>query len=165
MNGPQECDHRQDLFAPFAGKQDCMRRLLTFTVVLILPAIAAFAQTTYPDGKLPNQNQGKAALAPAAPRNPVSSEPALDQLHDALRKYHDPHDAYLSIAQLGNEESVPLLLERFRLDHGTSEPPSQAMVGFVCTQLHLVDALRSITNTDKGMYYPRWAARAEANRR
>jgi WD40 repeat protein len=38
------------------------------------------------------------------------------------------------------------------------------MEGFDCAQLHLIDALRSITNSDQGMHYPRWAAWWQKNK-
>lgn len=62
---------------------------------------------------------------------------------------------------------MPLLLERLRLDYGESEPipPPGVKFGFVCTQVHLIDAIRSIANTDQGMFYPRWEKWWEANRR
>ncbi len=61
---------------------------------------------------------------------------------------------------------MPLLLERLRIDYGNSEPapPPYVGLGFVCTHVHLVDALRAITNTDQGMFYPRWSTWWEANR-
>ncbi len=99
---------------------------------------------------------------------PAYKEPNLAELREELRQYPEPHDAYLALIELGNEETVPLLLDRLRLDYGASEPaplPPGKMYGFICTQGHLIEALRSITNTDQGMYYPRWAAWWEANRK
>src|SRR5207253_6008263 len=62
-----------------------------------------FAQTPYVDEKSPNQ---------------VRKTAALESLHDILRKHSNLHDEYLEIAAIGNEGSVPLLLERLRLDYG-----------------------------------------------
>jgi hypothetical protein len=96
--------------------------------------------------------------------NPAADR-ALRGLHEALRQppgLSDAarHDAYLSLIGFGNEQTVPLLLERLRIDYGATEPvpPPGKQLGFICTQGHLVDALRSITNTDQGMFYPRWKA-------
>ena len=90
----------------------------------------------------------------------------LEELHKVLRNSREPHDAYLTAEEIGNEETVPLLLDRLRLDYGPSEPPVTPgkVQGFICTQIHLADALRSITNTDQGPNYPRWAAWWAANR-
>lgn len=110
------------------------------------------------------------AVATAQPTQPQdlskrdqSTDRALRRLHDILRQPPGPndaarHDAYLSLIGIGDEETVPLLLERLRIDYGTTEPvlAPGLKLGFVCTQVHLVDALRSITNTDQGMFYPRW---------
>ena len=90
----------------------------------------------------------------------------LEQLNAAIEKYPDSHDAILSVTAIGNEHTVPILLHRYREDYGVTEPtlPPGLIQGFVCTRVHLVDALRTITNTDQGMYYPRWAAWWEANK-
>jgi hypothetical protein len=98
--------------------------------------------------------------------------------HDALMRYREPHDLYLKIVGIADETTVPFLLHRLREDHSATEPgPSQSFdpltsepllterpFGFVCVHVHLVDALRSITNTDQGMYFPRWQEWWEANR-
>ncbi len=54
-----------------------------------------------------------------------------------------------------NEETVPLLLERLRQDFWASEPshPSGTGMALDCAQVHLIDALRAIINTDQGMFY------------
>ena len=129
-----------------------MRRPLTSIVMLVFSAVTAFAQTTYVDEKSPNQ---------------VRKTAALESLHEILRKHSNLHNEYPEIAAIGNEESVPLLLERLRLDYGSLQrggDPSGIGVGFDCAQVHLVEALRAITNTDQGMYYPRWLSWWEANR-
>jgi hypothetical protein len=129
-----------------------MRKPLTSIVMLVFSAVTAFAQTPYVDEKSPNQ---------------VRKTAALESLHDILRNHSNLHDEYAEIAAIGNEESVPLLLERLRLDYGSSQrggDPSGIGVGFDCAQMHLVDALRAITNTDQGMYYPRWLSWWDANR-
>jgi len=128
-----------------------MRKPLTSIVMLALSAATAFAQTPSVAENLPNQAWKTAAL---------------QRLHDTLRNQSNLHDQYLEIAAIGNEESVPLLLERLRLDYGSLQhgDPSGVGVGFDCAQVHLVDALRTITNTDQGMYYPRWLSWWEANR-
>ena len=111
----------------------------------------AFAQTPSVAENLPSQARKTAAL---------------QRLRDTLRNHSNLHDEYLEIAGIGNKESVPLLLERLRLDYGSLQhgDPSGVGVGFDCAQVHLVDALRTITNTDQGMYYPRWLSWWEANR-
>ena len=96
-----------------------------------------------------------------------SSSADLLRLHERLRNPKgDPHDDYISAIYIGNEETVPLLLERLRQDYGATEPTPRPgfIAGFVCTQVHLVDALRTITNTDQGMFYPGWARWWETNR-
>ena len=89
----------------------------------------------------------------------------LPQLHEVLRNVPEPHDAYVRAVDIGDEGTVPLLLTRFRLDYGASEPKEVpgTVRGMICTQVHLIQALQSITNTDQGDYYPRWAAWWEAN--
>ena len=128
-----------------------MRRRLASIVILAISAIPAFAQTQYVQRQSSNQ---------------IRQTAALERLHDALRKHSNLHDEYLEIAGIGNEESVPLLLKRLRLDYGSSQPgeSSGIGVGFDCAQVHLIEALRAITNTDQGMYYPRWLSWWEANR-
>ena len=128
-----------------------MRKPLTFIVTLAFSAVTAFARTPNVDKKSSNQVQ-KAA--------------ALERLHEILRTQSNLHDVYLEIVGVGNEQSVPLLLERLRLDYGSLQlgDPSGTGMGFDCAQVHLIDALRAITNTDQGMYYPRWASWWEANR-
>jgi hypothetical protein len=129
-----------------------MRRALTSIAMLAFSAVTAFAQTPYVEEKSPNQ---------------VRKPAALERLHDILRNHSNLHNEYAEIAAIGNEESVPLLLERLQLDYGSLQrggDPSGMGVGFDCAQVHLVDALRAITNTDQGMYYPRWLSWWEANR-
>jgi hypothetical protein len=107
------------------------------------------------------------------------------QLHASLRGYRQPHDTYINVMALADETTVPLLLERFRIDHPGAAPrpepepePKPAPVdsfpyplgpvnpvvsnrylpGFACVHVHLVDALRYATNTNRGMYFPEWKA-------
>jgi hypothetical protein len=94
---------------------------------------------------------GAAALAAQTPTS-------LEKLHQILRTEEKPHDAYI-YADRGNEETARLLLQRLQLDYGDPDPlPPGTPGGFVCTQLHLIDALSQITNTRPGMYYRDWAA-------
>jgi len=98
---------------------------------------------------------------------PFRMPTTLPELHRILRTSAGPHDAYLQLPETGNEQTVPLLLDRLRLDYGVSEPvevPGWGQ-GIICTQGHLIDALRAITNTDQGYYYPRWAAWWKANQK
>jgi len=126
-----------------------MRRLLA---VLCLELLVAF--------NCPAQNHATQNGASAAPQ--VSREDLLKSLHDDLQRHSNLHDTYLYLASIGTKETV-LLLERLRLDYGAHEPPPGMVMGFDCAQGHLVDALRAITNTDQGMFYPRWKAWWDAN--
>ena len=138
----------------------CVRGLWA-AVILFFAAMEAQSYAFLANGGFPRQRtkNSKHVLQSV-------QAPTLEQIHDHLRKYSGLHDDYLYAATLGNEETVPLLLQRFRLDYGPLEPapPPGTIPGFDCSQVHLVDALRSITNTDQGMYYPRWAAWWEANK-
>jgi hypothetical protein len=125
-----------------------MRRLFESVVVVVF-ILAQPAQSR--DRSKPRDNaQGKYVL----------------RLNERLRNPKgDSHDDYASAIYIGNEQTVPLLLERLRRDYGATEPipPPGRQFGFVCTQVHLVEALRTITNTDQGMFYPRWAKWWDAN--
>jgi len=96
-------------------------------------------------------------LVAASALTATDRRPALKQLHEVLRHQPRAHDAYLAAIEIGDETTIPPLLERLRLDYGESEP-APGDYGYVCTHVHLVDALRAITNTDQGMFYPRWKA-------
>jgi hypothetical protein len=128
--------------------------------VMCLAAVASHSQTVPPDKLFEKPCNEEMA------NDRVLQARTLDQLHAILRECRDPHDAYLSVAEIGNEGTVPLPLERYRLDYGASEPvlPRGVHEGFICTRFHLVDALRTITNTDQGIYYPRWAVWWKANK-
>jgi outer membrane protein assembly factor BamB len=128
-----------------------MRRPLAFIAMLVSSAVIAHAQAPKPNQEFQARQQ---------------QEEARTQLHDVLRNQAHLHDTYLQAAQVGNKDTVPLLIERLRQDFGAVElgPPSGNGMGFDCAQIHLVDALREITNTDQGVYYPRWAAWWEVNR-
>jgi outer membrane protein assembly factor BamB len=136
-----------------------MRRLAL--LLLCVTVVLAFGQSR-DEGKAP----GCGLKTPAGKSERLYGPTTVEELHLVLRKAREPHDAYLSAAYLGNELTVPLLLRRMRLDYGSSEPvlPPGMVAGFSDTQEHLADALRSITNTDQGIYYPRWAAWYQANR-
>jgi hypothetical protein len=126
-----------------------MRRALLFLAILLSFGVVVEAQSSglpLP----PDLDQEKARLV---------------SLNDELRNYANLHDTYIDLAAVGNEASVPLLLERLRKDYGAGEryPPSGSELGFDCAQVHLIDALRSITNTDQGVFYPRWEAWWKAN--
>jgi hypothetical protein len=84
-----------------------MRKPLTFMAALALSAVPAIAQSPSIDEKSPNQ---------------VEKAAALGRLHETLRTQSNLHDAYLASAGVGNEQSVPLLLERLRLDYGSAQP-------------------------------------------
>jgi len=78
------------------------------------------------------------------------------------------HDIYFDIQSFGDKKAVPLLIERLRLDYSPTEPAKQPPglpIGIDCVQIHLVEALRSLTNTDQGEDYPRWAKWWEDNRK
>ena len=119
---------------------DDARRLLGLVGILVFIAPNASGQLTQP-----GQDPEKANLA---------------RYHDELRNHADLHDTYIEVAPIGNEETVPLLLERLRKDFGGPEPSHLpgTELAFDCAQIHLIDALREITNTDQGLFYPRWAA-------
>jgi hypothetical protein len=109
-------------------------------------------------------------------------------LHDDLRKSREPHDTYIMLIGLADESTVPLLLYRLREDFGASGPPPEPppprqlpttptqfplppMIepsaryepAYPCVWGHLIDALISATNTNRGMYYPAWREWWEAN--
>jgi outer membrane protein assembly factor BamB len=105
-------------------------------------------------------------------------------MHAILQRHAQPHDTYIGLGAIGNEETVPLLLERFRQDAGTAGPPAPVEVrppsppdddplrfmsglfirgrstvaAFSCVHHHLVEALANTTNTNQGLYYPAWEA-------
>jgi hypothetical protein len=145
---------------------------LPMLIGVLALAVAMPAQAQRPEGKstAPEWKPGicERTAEPDPFRGmPAYKKPSLTELHEELRQYPEPHDTYLALIELGNEETVPLLLDRLRLDYGASEPPPlplNMVRGVICTQAHLIEALSSITNTDQGMYYPRWAAWWEANR-
>jgi outer membrane protein assembly factor BamB len=118
-------------------------------------------------------------------RMPPDQRRAL--LHASLRANREPHDIYINVMALADETTVPLLLERFRIDHPMAAPkpepepaPEPTRVdsfpysigpvghavnrstryipAFSCVQGHLVDALSYATNTNRGMYFPDWKA-------
>src|SRR5580700_10954498 len=101
-----------------------MRKPLTFMVMLAFSAVTALAQT-------PNVEEKS--------RNRIQKAAALERLHQILRTQSNLHNVYLEIAGVGNEQSVPLLLERLRLDYGSLQigDPSGAGMGFDCAQVHL----------------------------
>ena len=98
-------------------------------------------------------------------------------LHAVLQRSAHPHDTYIGLNAIGNEETVPLLLERFRQDAGTAGPPAPVEVrpplppddnplrfmsglfvqrmtsvaAFSCVHHHLVEALANTTNTNRGL--------------
>src|SRR5580704_13521489 len=128
-----------------------MRRPLALIALLVSSPIIAHAQAPKANQESQVQHQ---------------QEEALTQLHGVLRTQAHLHDAYLQAVQVGNKDTVPLLIERLRQDFGAVElgPPSGNGMSFDYSQIHLVDELRDITNSDQGVYYPRWAAWWEANR-
>lgn len=61
------------------------------------------------------------------------------------------HDAFLSLAEIGNAESVPLLIRSLKWQEAPDE------TGFmVCTTGHAVEALQSLTGQDFGFEPERW---------
>jgi outer membrane protein assembly factor BamB len=159
-----------------------MRRKLVLTLVLAILAGEAAAQGTQAGTDSPNLTQKKVAAKKAASKKrrprfgvvyppgmkPYSyQQPTLEQLNAALRRWtsSELHDIYLDAGNVGNKETVSLLLERLRLDYKyMTEPPPGVMFGAECTYFHLIDALKRITKSDQGMYYSRWAAWWEKNR-
>lgn len=97
---------------------------------------------------------------------PLGIPSTRTELHETLRRGGSLHDVYFAARRLGDETTVPLLLARLRLDYGASEPipPPGRIYAVICPHAHLIDALRSITNTDHGYYYPRWKTWWETNR-
>ena len=78
-----------------------MRRALLFLAILLSFGVVVEAQSSglpLP----PDLDQEKARLV---------------SLNDELRNYANLHDTYIDLAAVGNEASVPLLLERLRKDY------------------------------------------------
>jgi hypothetical protein len=61
-----------------------------------------------------------------------------------------PHDAFLHLREIGNRDSVPLLIRALRWQR----PPKDGAM--VCTTAHCIDALRSLTGEDFGADYLKW---------
>jgi hypothetical protein len=105
------------------------------------------------------------AQNPSKSHQRAKTDPEVEKIHSRIRNDRDPHDAFLQAAFIYDKTTVPVILERFAREYGKTEPEvnGDSRRGFVCTQIHLIDAIRSITNTDQGMWYPRWASWWEAN--
>jgi len=87
-------------------------------------------------------------------------------VHEVLRVRGD-HDLFATAGHVGNKETFTILLERLRADYGEYEPPPVAprlVSGVICTHAHLAQSMSMITNTDEGLYYPRWITWWEKNR-
>jgi hypothetical protein len=61
-----------------------------------------------------------------------------------------PHDAFLHLRKIGNKDSVPLLIRALRW----RRPPKDDVM--VCTTVHCIDALRSLTGQNLGSDYLKW---------
>jgi hypothetical protein len=81
-----------------------VRKAVTCCAVVVLAAGGVVAQQPIPSTRAP-------AVPTVAERR--------ERLHEALRRYPQPHDAYIELAEIGSRESIPLLLRRFALDMGT----------------------------------------------
>lgn len=146
------------------------RKLLCVSM-LAAGAVVAAACASRPDWRAIRAREAR--MSPAQRRA---------QLNAALRIAREPHDAYIYLIELADDTSVPLLIERFRLDHPAPPPPPEPepepppvdpfpysigpvapvahklIPAFYCVHAHLVDALANATNTHRGMYYPAWKA-------
>lgn len=61
-----------------------------------------------------------------------------------------PHDAFLHLSSIGDKESVPILISSLR----RRVRPDQDELE--CTDLHCIEALRSLTGEDYGADYRKW---------
>jgi outer membrane protein assembly factor BamB len=79
-------------------------------------------------------------------------------LHKCLQR-GDIHDPALMLAGVGDETSVPYLIEAL----GKFPPVEDESDPVICTQSHCVEALQAITNQDVGLNHDDWARWWELN--
>lgn len=88
-----------------------------------------------------------------------SDEEKRAVLHKCLQR-GDIHDPAIMLAWLGDESSVPYLIDALE---GFS-PIKDKSAPIICVQEHCVEALRAITNHDVGLDYADWARWWEENK-
>ncbi|HWR16962.1 MAG TPA: PQQ-binding-like beta-propeller repeat protein [Terriglobales bacterium] len=91
----------------------------------------------------------------------AASPAMLPQLHTALASSRDPHDLVLDISRIGDPTSVPFLIEALAKQ---GDVPREGPYGSVCTRVHVLDGLRSITNHDAGRNADDWRSWYEKNK-
>src|SRR6185436_15033249 len=83
------------------------------------------------------------------------------QLHKALGSAGDPHDVIVEIGRIGDETSIPFLIEALA-KQGTV--PREGQYGAIDTRFHVLDALQAITNHDAGRNAEDWRPWYETNK-
>ncbi len=95
-----------------------------------------------------------------APGRGQARRPAdrLAALHAALTNTEDPHDTLLELTEVGNESSVPFLIDALLRDESASVPYPDH------TRTHLLATLQVITNQDAGSTAVAWQAWYESHK-
>ncbi|MCI5208383.1 MAG: hypothetical protein D3910_06225 [Candidatus Electrothrix sp. ATG2] len=122
------------------------KRIFIFCLVVLGISIAAAAYV-YVQVLIPAQTMQDASWWENA------SQDEIRQLcHRAIStRFGAHHNAFLSLAQMGNAESVPLLIRALKW-HET--PDEDVLV--ICTTGHCLKALRSLTGHNAGTKYLDW---------
>lgn len=121
---------------------------------------------------------GTEPLRPVQPPEPPSPRDSGDlfvrpvaerrrAIHDTLHRNGKQHDAYLRLADIADPSSVEVLMLRLCTDYPDPEgpPPAGFQWGYECSQVHLTDVLRNVTNHDAGMSCSEWRRWVDRNRR
>ena len=87
----------------------------------------------------------------------ATSEEQREVAHKVLRfPLGNHHDAYQILVEIGNESSIPYLLNRLKdYDHDNDIRE--------CTETHCLEALREITGKDFGFDFEKWKEEIDNN--
>jgi hypothetical protein len=96
---------------------------------------------------------GNEAIIPEEPEHPVlypDEAPYQQAVRDFVCQNGPNHDTYLFFQQHGNQDDIPALL------YGLQSMGETTNRAVVCTRIHCVDALQSITSARPGINYSDW---------
>lgn len=122
-----------------------MQKVVTAAVLLVLVVVCLYY--AYREIWIPNKTLQDYNWLMIAP-----SEEIREVSHKVIRfPIGNHHDAFLNLMVTGNAESVPLLIAALRW-HETAAGDDFV----VCTTVHCLAALKSLTGADAGTTYKEW---------
>ena len=131
-------------------------RIIVKSAMVIVPLFCAVAMWFYLGVWIPQKTISNSAQWGFGTEL-VPNEKIRDACHKILRNWFvGDHDAFLILANIGNKDSVPILIRALKWQNWLHNKDMEAGEGVVCTYSHCRDRLETLTGMNLGYDYDAW---------